>query len=108
MKGSIKKRKGQEEEDEDEEPFQLGGVTNIDFRIPAGKTTALVGPSGSGETTLVRLVLRMYDPDKGSVHVDGQNVKVLKQESLRHNIGVVAQDTILFNTSLQDNISYGK
>ena len=107
--GVNRKRQRQDEEDvEDEKPLKLGGVSQINFRVLAGKTAALVGPSGSGKTTIVRLVLRMYDPDEGTVHVDGHNVKELKQESLRHNIGVVAQDTILFNASLRDNITYGK
>jgi len=69
---------------------------------------ALVGPSGSGKTTITRLILRMYDPDSGGVLVDNLNVKSLKQESLRSNIGIVAQDTVLFHASLRDNIVYGK
>ena len=105
--GVNRKKKINGEEDKSE-PIQLGGVTDINFSVPAGKTAALVGPSGSGKTTIVRLVLRMYDPDIGSVHVDGHDVKSLTQESLRQNIGVVAQDTILFNASLRDNIIYGK
>ena len=95
-------------DDEMVEKIKLGGVQDIDFTIDAGKTVALVGPSGSGKTTIVRLVLRMYDPDVGTVFVDGHNVKDLTQESLRENIGVVAQDTILFNTTLRENIIYGK
>ncbi len=93
---------------EEADKIRLGGVHDIDFRIEAGKTVALVGPSGSGKTTIVRLVLRMYDTDEGSVSIDGHNVKDLTQQSLRENIGVVAQDTILFNTSLRENIIYGK
>jgi len=84
------------------------GVDNISFRIPAGKTTALVGPSGSGKTTIVRLVLRLYDSDGGSVHVDGHDVKHTTLQSLRDNIGIVAQDTVLFNATLRDNIVYGR
>lgn len=63
---------------------------------------------GSGKTTIVRLILRLYDPDEGSVLVDEINVKSLRQQSLRSNIGVVAQDTVLFHASLRDNIIYGK
>ena len=63
---------------------------------------------GSGKTTIVRLILRLYDPDEGSVLVDGMNVKAILQQSLRSNIGVVAQDTVLFHASLRDNIIYGK
>jgi len=94
---------------EDEEVMEkMGGIQNVSFHIPAGKVAALVGKSGSGKTTIVRLILRMYDPDEGSVCVDGIDVKSLKQQSLRSNIGVVAQDTVLFHASLRDNITYGK
>jgi ABC-type multidrug transport system fused ATPase/permease subunit len=87
---------------------EIGGITNVSFRISAGQTVALVGASGGGKTTIVRLLLRLYDPDDGSVLVDGINVKSLFQQSLRSNIGVVAQDTVLFHASLRDNICYGK
>jgi ABC-type multidrug transport system fused ATPase/permease subunit len=107
--GVNRRKKGAgETEEDDEQLVLLGGVTNIDFKVAAGKTAALVGPSGSGKTTLVRLVLRMYDPDEGMISVDGHGVKGLTQESLRQNIGVVAQDTILFNATLRENITYGK
>ena len=86
----------------------MGGIQNVSFHVPAGRTAALVGPSGSGKTTIVRLLLRMYDADNGSVMVDEINVKALMQQSLRSNIGVVAQDTVLFHASLRDNITYGK
>jgi len=91
-----------------EEIVKLGGVENINLRVAAGSTIALVGASGSGKSTLVRLMLRMYDCDEGSVELDGNDVKSLTQESLRQNIGVVAQDTILFNATLRENIIYGK
>ena len=84
------------------------GITKTSFCIPAGKTAALVGRSGSGKTTIIRLILRMYDPDEGSIYIDGHDVKNITQNSLRENIGVVAQDTVLFNTSLRENIVYGK
>eukprot|EP00804_Cyclotella_cryptica_P012699 CCRYP_016278-RA/>CCRYP_016278-RA protein AED:0.37 eAED:0.37 QI:147/1/1/1/1/1/6/445/759 len=90
------------------EEVKMGGIQNVTFHIPAGQTAALVGPSGSGKTTIIRLLLRMYDPDAGSVMVDDINVKSLLQQSLRSNIGVVAQDTVLFHASLRDNITYGK
>lgn len=90
------------------EKVDVGGIHNVSFNIPAGKTAALVGPSGSGKTTIVRLILRMYDPDNGSVSLDNIDVKSLFQQSVRTNIGVVAQDTILFHASLRDNITYGK
>lgn len=87
---------------------EIGGIKNVSFTIKAGQTVALVGPSGGGKTTIVRLLLRLYDVDDGSVSVDGINVKSLLQQSLRSNIGVVAQDTVLFHASLRDNITYGK
>mmetsp|Transcript_18377 Transcript_18377/g.27160 ORF Transcript_18377/g.27160 Transcript_18377/m.27160 type:complete len:770 (-) Transcript_18377:829-3138(-) len=87
---------------------EIGGIKNVSFRIRAGQTVALVGSSGGGKTTIVRLILRLYDVDDGAVSVDGINVKSLFQQSLRSNIGVVAQDTVLFHASLRDNICYGK
>eukprot|EP01082_Thalassiosira_pseudonana_P012039 g10533.t1.1.5e17418b g10533 g10533.t1 contig4:2058920-2061102(+) len=96
------------EHDKEEEKVEVGGIQNVSFHVPAGRTAALVGPSGSGKTTIVRLLLRMYDADNGSVMVDEINVKALMQQSLRSNIGVVAQDTVLFHASLRDNITYGK
>jgi ABC-type transport system involved in Fe-S cluster assembly fused permease/ATPase subunit len=94
--------------DDESEKVSVGGIENVSFNIPAGKTAALVGPSGSGKTTIVRLILRLYDVDIGSVLVDGMNVKSLLLHSLRSNIGVVAQDTVLFHSSLRHNIIYGK
>lgn len=108
-----KKIKGSADEDESDnddetEKVSVGGIENVSFNIPSGKTAALVGRSGSGKTTIVRLILRMYDVDIGSVLVDGMNVKSLLLHSLRSNIGVVAQDTVLFHSSLRHNIIYGK
>lgn len=103
--GHDKRKKSEEDE---EEIIQLGGVDNIDLAIPAGNTVALVGASGSGKTTLIRLLLRMYDCDVGSISIDGMDVKRMKQQSLREQVGVVAQDTILFNATLRENIIYGK
>lgn len=97
-----------DDEDDEAEKVSVGGIRNVSFKIPAGKTAALVGPSGSGKTTIVRLILRMYDPDDGSVMVDSINIKSLLLQSLRSNIGVVAQDTVLFHASLRHNIMYGK
>jgi len=102
------KKEDDDSNKEGTEKVDVGGIQNVSFNVPAGKTAALVGPSGSGKTTIVRLILRMYDPAEGSVMVDGINVKSLLQESLRSNIGVVAQDTVLFHASLRDNITYGK
>lgn len=86
----------------------VGGIHNISFCIPAGKSAALVGPSGSGKTTVIRLALRMYDPDQGNISIDNNDISSVTQKSLRTNIGVVAQETVLFNTTLRNNILYGK
>eukprot|EP00566_Odontella_aurita_P007131 CAMPEP_0113528560 /NCGR_PEP_ID=MMETSP0015_2-20120614/1912_1 /TAXON_ID=2838 /ORGANISM="Odontella" /LENGTH=734 /DNA_ID=CAMNT_0000427105 /DNA_START=209 /DNA_END=2413 /DNA_ORIENTATION=+ /assembly_acc=CAM_ASM_000160 len=100
----------EEEEEEEEEPLPSvgGGVDSLSFSVPAGKTAALVGKSGSGKTTIVRLVLRLYDVDSGSVTIDGLDARSLTQESLRRNIGVVAQETVLWNASVRDNVKYGR
>ncbi|CDF38574.1 unnamed protein product [Chondrus crispus] len=85
-----------------------GGLRNISFHVAPGRMVAFVGASGAGKSTIIRLLLRFYDVDSGSVFIDGENVRNYSQESLRKQIGVVAQDTILFNRSLRFNISYGK
>lgn len=83
-------------------------LKNISFVAPAGKTVALVGPSGAGKSTIMRLLFRFYDVEQGAVLIDGQNVKTVKQESLRRAIGVVPQDTVLFNNTIKYNIQYGR
>lgn len=83
-------------------------LRNISFRIPAGSKTAIVGPSGSGKSTIARLLFRFYDPNQGQILIDGQPIADLTQHSLRSAIGVVPQDTVLFNDSIAFNISYGK
>jgi ATP-binding cassette, subfamily B, heavy metal transporter len=80
----------------------------VDFVIEAGTTTAVVGHSGSGKSTLSRLLFRFYDVDAGSITIDGQDVRDLTQESLRGAIGIVPQDTVLFNDTIEYNIAYGK
>ena len=107
IKSAVEK-KADEENDKESETQEVGGIENVSFSIRAGQTVALCGPSGGGKTTIIRLLLRLYDTDDGSVLVDDINVKSLYQESLRSNIGVVAQDTVLFHTSLRENICYGK
>eukprot|EP01113_Clastostelium_recurvatum_P046829 TRINITY_DN8265_c0_g1_i1.p1 TRINITY_DN8265_c0_g1~~TRINITY_DN8265_c0_g1_i1.p1 ORF type:complete len:654 (-),score=198.83 TRINITY_DN8265_c0_g1_i1:142-2103(-) len=82
-------------------------LTDISFTVPAGKSVALVGVSGSGKTTLFRLLCRFYEPASGSIYVDGYNINSVTQESLRKSIGVVPQDTVLFNESIEYNIAYG-
>jgi len=83
-------------------------LDNFTLNIPGGKTTAIVGTSGGGKTTLLRLIYRFYDPDGGSVEIDGINVKDVKLESLRKNIAIVPQDMVLFNDTIEYNIRYGK
>jgi len=81
---------------------------DVDFTIPAGTTTAVVGHSGSGKSTLSRLLFRFYDVNDGSISVDGQDLRGVTQESLRASIGIVPQDTVLFNDTIEYNIAYGK
>ena len=81
---------------------------DISFEIPAGKTVAVVGPSGSGKSTLARLLYRFYDVQQGSISVAGQDIRTLTQASLRAAIGIVPQDTVLFNDTVQYNIAYGR
>ena len=78
------------------------------FEIPEGKKVAVVGPSGAGKSTLARLLFRFYDVDSGSITVNDQDVRDLSQESLRAAIGVVPQDTVLFNNDIYYNIAYGR
>ena len=81
---------------------------DVDFTIAAGTTTAVVGHSGSGKSTLSRLLFRFYDVNSGSITIDGQDVRNVTQESLRSAIGIVPQDTVLFNDTIEYNIAYGK
>ncbi|KAK3604753.1 hypothetical protein CHS0354_017861 [Potamilus streckersoni] len=83
-------------------------LKNVSFTVPAGQTFALVGHSGSGKSTIIRLLFRFYDVQSGSIKIDGQDIALVKQESLRHCIGVVPQDTVLFNTDIRYNIHYGR
>ena len=81
---------------------------DVDFTIPAGTTTAVVGHSGSGKSTLSRLLFRFYDVNGGSIRIDGQDLREVTQQSLRAAIGIVPQDTVLFNDTIEYNIAYGK
>jgi ABC-type transport system involved in Fe-S cluster assembly fused permease/ATPase subunit len=79
----------------------------VSFEIPAGRTVAVVGPSGSGKSTLARLMFRFYDVGEGRILIDGQDIRAVTQKSLRLSIGIVPQDTVLFNDSVEYNIAYG-
>ncbi len=81
---------------------------DISFEIPAGKTVAVVGPSGSGKSTLARLLFRFYDVNAGAVSIEGQDIRAVTQQSLRQAIGIVPQDTVLFNDTVEYNIAYGQ
>ncbi|QBE64075.1 ABCB family ABC transporter ATP-binding protein/permease [Pseudoduganella lutea] len=81
---------------------------DVDFTIAAGTTTAIVGHSGSGKSTLSRLLFRFYEVDSGAITIDGQDLRAVTQDSLRHAIGIVPQDTVLFNDTIEYNIAYGK
>ena len=83
-------------------------LKDIDFSVPAGKTVAIVGPSGAGKSTISRLLFRFYDVQKGSITIDGQDIRSVTQKSLRNAIGMVPQDTVLFNDTIAYNIRYGR
>ena len=80
----------------------------ISFTVPAGKTVAVVGPSGAGKSTLARLLYRFYDVQSGSINIAGQDIKTVTQASVRQAIGIVPQDTVLFNDTVAYNIAYGR
>ena len=83
-------------------------LQDVSFAIPHGKTVAVVGPSGSGKSTLARLMFRFYDVSGGRVTIDGRDIRDVKQKSLRAAIGIVPQDTVLFNDTIYYNIAYGR
>ncbi|SDK20326.1 ABC transporter ATP-binding protein [Sediminibacillus albus] len=83
-------------------------LENIDLDIPAGETVAFVGPSGAGKTTICSLIPRFYDVDEGKITVDGLDIRDLKKQSLRSQIGIVQQDVFLFTGTLKENIAYGQ
>ncbi|RTR00828.1 ABC transporter ATP-binding protein [Halomonas nitroreducens] len=84
------------------------GVQGVDLAVPAGHTLALVGATGSGKSTLIKLLLRFHDPAEGRVQIDGQPIREVSLASLRRAIGLVSQDVYLFEGSVRDNIAYGK
>jgi ATP-binding cassette, subfamily B, heavy metal transporter len=83
-------------------------LSDISFEIPAGKKVAVVGPSGAGKSTIARLLFRFYDVDEGRITINNQDIRSLTQQSLRSAIGVVPQDTVLFNNNIYYNIAYGR
>ena len=85
-----------------------GILKDVSFRVPAGKTVAIVGPSGAGKSTISRILFRFYDVDSGAVRIDGQDIRSATQDSVRAAIGVVPQDTVLFNDTIGYNIQYGR
>ncbi|MBI1417199.1 MAG: ATP-binding cassette domain-containing protein [Limimaricola sp.] len=87
---------------------ESGGIRDVDLTIHAGEKVGLVGASGAGKSTLVALLLRLYDAEEGAVLVGGQDVREVTQESLRRQIGMVTQETAMFNRSAMDNIRYGR
>ncbi|MEY4696552.1 MAG: hypothetical protein RIT14_980 [Pseudomonadota bacterium] len=87
---------------------QRGGVSDIDLTIRAGEKLGIVGASGAGKSSLVSLLLRLYDTEQGRVLIDGHDLRQVRQESLRRQIGMVTQETAMFNRSARDNIAYGR
>jgi ATP-binding cassette subfamily B protein len=83
-------------------------LKGVSFEVPAGRKVAVVGPSGSGKSTLARLLFRFYDVDGGRITIDGQDLRDVTQSSVRSSLGVVPQDTVLFNDTIYYNISYGR
>ena len=83
-------------------------LRDVSFTVPAGRTVAVVGSSGAGKSTIARLLFRFYDVDEGAVRIDGQDIRDVTQASLRAAIGVVPQDTVLFNDTIYYNIAYGR
>jgi ATP-binding cassette subfamily B protein len=83
-------------------------LSDVDFAVPPGATLAVVGPSGAGKSTIARLLFRFYDVDDGAIEIDGQDIREITQDSLRRAIGVVPQDTVLFNDTIYYNIAYGR
>ena len=83
-------------------------LDNVSFTVPPGQTVAIVGPSGAGKSTVSRILFRFYDIESGSVRIDGQDIREVRQDSLRAAIGIVPQDTVMFNDTIYYNIAYGR
>ena len=82
-------------------------IKNLSFHLAKGKSLAIVGPTGAGKSTISKLLFRFYDPYSGEILINNENIKNFKQNSLRQSIGIVPQDTVLFNDTIYYNISYG-
>jgi len=104
VKGDVKYHNVKFRYEDLEHPI-LDGIT---LDVKAGQTLAIVGPSGSGKTTMMALLMRFYDPNEGSILLDGMDLRQMKQHSLRRNIGTVLQDPLLFNDTVRNNIAYGR
>ncbi len=87
---------------------QIKTLKNISFKVKAGQSVAIVGPNGSGKTTLLSMIPRFYDPDEGAIYIDGHNIREVSLQSLRSQIGIVTQQTLVFNDTIAANIAYGK
>jgi ATP-binding cassette, subfamily B, bacterial len=83
-------------------------LDDLSFRVGPGEVLALVGPSGAGKSTVARLLLRFYDPDAGSIRLDGHDIRDLTLRSLRENVAVLLQETLVFDGTVRENIAYGK
>ncbi len=83
-------------------------LKDVSLKVPAGKRVAIVGPSGAGKSTIARLLFRFYDIDSGAIRIDGQDIRDITQDSVRAAIGIVPQDTVLFNDTVHYNIAYGR
>ena len=83
-------------------------LDGVDVQIPAGSRVAFVGPSGSGKSSILRVLMRLYEPDEGTIRLDGIDVSTRSLESLRAQMGVVFQDSFLFNATIRENIAMGK
>lgn len=106
---SLKLNKGEIRFEDVSFSYGRGNVLKqISFSVSPGQRVALVGPSGSGKSTISRLLFRFYDPQKGRILIDGQNIRHVRQDSVRSSIGMVPQDTVMFNASIGYNIGYGR
>ncbi|MBD3189578.1 MAG: ATP-binding cassette domain-containing protein [Candidatus Heimdallarchaeota archaeon] len=83
-------------------------LQNITFEVPSGETVAIIGNPGSGKSTLIKLLMRLYDPTEGAIYVDGTNIREMKISDLRDNIGAIEQDVFLFSKTIRENIAFGK